>query len=61
MLWFEITNMLIAVKNNFIVLFIIIFGTLSFPIHTGGGVISEGGIVTHHTKSCPFEGFGKDE
>jgi len=49
----------IAVKNNFIMLFIIIFGTLSFPIYTGGGVVSEGGIVAHHTKSCPFEGFGK--
>ena len=33
LLWFEITKMLIAVvKNQFIVSFIIIFGTLSFPI-----------------------------
>jgi len=33
LLWFEITKMLIAVlRNKFIVLFIIIFGTLSFPI-----------------------------
>ena len=33
LLWFEITKMLIAVKNNkFITSFIIIFGTLSFPI-----------------------------
>ena len=33
LLWFEITSMLIAVfKNNFIVLFIIIFCTLSLPI-----------------------------
>jgi len=32
LLWFEITKMLIAVKNKFIVLFIIIFGALSFPI-----------------------------
>ena len=33
LLWFEITKMLIAVKKNeFIVLCIIIFGTLSFPI-----------------------------
>ena len=33
LLWREITKMLIAVfKNKFIVLFIIIFGTLSFPI-----------------------------
>jgi len=32
MLWFEITKMLTAVlKNKFIELFIIIFGTLSFP------------------------------
>jgi len=31
-LWFEITKMLIAVlRNNFWGLFIIIFGTLSFP------------------------------
>ena len=31
-MWFEITEMLIAVlENNFIVSFIIIFGTLSFP------------------------------
>ena len=28
LLWFEITIMLIAVKNKYIVLFIIIFGTL---------------------------------
>jgi len=33
LLWFEITTVLIAVlKNNFIVSFIIIFGTLSFAI-----------------------------
>ena len=33
LLWFEINKMLIAVlQNKFIVLFIIIFGTLSFPI-----------------------------
>jgi len=33
LLWFEISKMLITVlKNEFIVLFIIIFGTLSFPI-----------------------------
>jgi len=33
LLWFEITNMLIAVKKiKFIVLFIIIFGTLSSPV-----------------------------
>jgi len=32
-LWFEITKMLTAaLKNKFIVLFIITFGTLSFPI-----------------------------
>ena len=32
LLWFEISKMMIAVyKNNFIVLFITIFGTLSFP------------------------------
>jgi len=30
LLWFEITEMLIAVKNKFIVLFIKIFSTLSF-------------------------------
>jgi len=29
---FEITKMLTAVKNKFTVLFITIFGTLSFPI-----------------------------
>ena len=34
LLWFEITKMLIAVKNKFVVLFIIIFGTLSFLIDT---------------------------
>jgi len=34
LLWFEVTKMLIVVfKNKFIVLFIIIFGTLSFPIN----------------------------
>jgi len=33
LLWYEITKMLIAVlRNKFVVLFIIIFGTLSFPI-----------------------------
>jgi len=33
LLWFEICKMLIAViKNKFIVLFIMMFGTLSFPI-----------------------------
>jgi len=32
LLWFEITKMLTAVKNNFIVLFIIIFDTFSFPV-----------------------------
>jgi len=33
LLWFEITKMLIAVvKNNPVASFIIIFGTLSFPI-----------------------------
>jgi len=33
LLWFEIGKMLIAVlKSKFIVLFIMIFGTLSFPI-----------------------------
>ena len=33
LLWFEITKRLIAVlKNKLIVLFSIIFGTLSFPI-----------------------------
>jgi len=32
LLWFEISKMLIAVKNKFIVLFIVILDTLSFPI-----------------------------
>jgi len=33
MLWFEITKMVIALqKNKFIVSFITIFGTFSFPI-----------------------------
>jgi len=32
LLRFEIAKMLIAVKNKFIVSFIIIFGTLSFPV-----------------------------
>ena len=37
--WFEMTKMLIAVLGNkFIVSFIIIFGTLSFPV----GVVSPG-------------------
>jgi len=36
LLWFEITKMLIAaLKNKFIVLLIIIFGTLSFPSDAG--------------------------
>jgi len=35
-LWFEITKMLIAVeKNKLNVSFIVIFGTLSFPIYIG--------------------------
>jgi len=38
LLWFEISKMLIAVKKNkFIVSFIIIFGTLSFPV--GAGIV----------------------
>jgi len=32
LLWFEITEMLTTVKNKFTVLFIIIFGSLSFPV-----------------------------
>jgi len=37
LLWFEITKMLTTVqKNKFIVLFISIFGTLSFPIVLDG-------------------------
>ena len=32
LLWFEITKIIIAVKEKNIVSFIIIFGTLSFPI-----------------------------
>ena len=32
LLWFEITKMLIRVLKNCIVQFIILFGTLSFPI-----------------------------
>jgi len=37
-LWFEVTKMLVAVfKNKFIVLFVIIFGTLSFPIASKRG------------------------
>ena len=32
LLWFEISKMLTAVKNEFIVSFIIVFGTLSFHI-----------------------------
>ena len=32
LLWFEISKMLIAVKYKFIVLFIVILDTLSFPI-----------------------------
>jgi len=33
LLWFEISKTLIAVlQNKFIVLFIVIFGTLSFPM-----------------------------
>ena len=31
LLWFEISKMMTAVKNKFIVLFVIIFGTLSSP------------------------------
>ena len=34
LLWFEITEMVIAVKNKFVVLFSIFFGTLSFPVLT---------------------------
>jgi len=37
LLWFEITKMLTTVKKNkFIMLFISIFGTLSFPIVLDG-------------------------
>jgi len=32
LLWFEITKMLIAVKNKFVVSFVVIFGTVSFPM-----------------------------
>jgi len=32
LLWFKITKTLIAVKNKFLVVFILIFGTLSFSI-----------------------------
>jgi len=36
LLWFEITEMLIAVlRSKFTVLFIIMFGTLSFPVVGG--------------------------
>jgi len=31
-LWLEISKMLIAIKNEFIALFIIVFGTLSFCV-----------------------------
>jgi len=42
LLWFEISKMLIAVKKNkFIVLLIVIFGTLSFPIKRSYGRDSE--------------------
>ena len=45
LLWFEITKILIAVLNNkFIVLFIIIFGTLSFPIGTARIVCRAGSM-----------------
>ena len=34
LIWFEISKVLIAVlRNKFVVLFITIFGALSFPIH----------------------------
>ena len=46
-LWFEITKMLTAFKNKFILLFIIIFGTFSFPVK----------IHTYmHTYIHPFNG-----
>ena len=35
LLWFEITKLVIAVKNKFLVLLIVIFGTLSFPLYVG--------------------------
>jgi len=39
LLWFEITKMLITLyKNNFIVSFVIIFGTLSFRISQTGDI-----------------------
>jgi len=41
LLWFEITKMLIAVlKNKLMVLLIIIFGTLSFPVRFGSRLVS---------------------
>ena len=50
LLRFEITKMHIAVKNNFIASFIIIFGTLSFPIEmtvTSSRVVTRPYIVSY--------------
>ena len=41
LLWFEITKILTAVKNNFTVSFVIIFGALSLPILKFSGISDE--------------------
>jgi len=46
MLWFEITKMLIAVlEKKFIVSFIVIFGTLSFPVCSCCGHTSKKAVL----------------
>jgi len=53
-LWFEITKMLIAVeKNKLNVSFIVIFGTLSFPIFIGQSDVTES-MVTIRSPVCGY-------
>jgi len=61
LLWFEIIKMFIAVlKNKCIVLFIIIFGTLSFHMNSENCQISrpememKQGFMTHSTQNRSF-------
>jgi len=60
LLWFEISKMLIAVwKNKFIVLFIVIFGTLSSPVVMPLSVLCSGeqGKLTFRSVMTKFQVF----
>jgi len=63
LLWFEIAKMLIALlENKFDVLFIIIFGTLSFRIYTAPkSKINQGvmGVYTRDSLGGAYERFAR--